>query len=101
MDYPTHNSLIVIQENFDYRLARILLLCYNLENSSESDTEVTFTNPNLANIRSLTSNNGAAIPFPNFTPSFNGNATCRSRSTGKESTIFIASKQLAYFICVS
>ena len=91
MDYPVDGSLYVIQETIESELIALQLLCYNLENDSVNDTEltVTVTNPN----HDLSKNpNIVTLDIQQFPPSLNGNITCRSKATGKESTIFIASK---------
>ena len=107
-DFPTHENLYVIQETAGFQLATLDILCYNFENDSVNDTEVTFANPNLAEIGSFPSRNLVRVSLVfsfrqmQFPPSFNGNVTCRSRATGRESTIFIASKQFSVeVICMN
>lgn len=99
LDFPTHGSLYVIQETMDYRLFFMELQCYNLEGNDLNDTELIFTNTNLTEISNNVRSRSdlASVSFRQFPPSFNGNVTCRSRVTGRESTVFIASKQ--HVIC--
>jgi len=93
LDFPTHGSLYVLQETVDFQLGSLDILCYNLEN--DDITDIIFTNPDLAeSSRRISSNNPVRVVLSHFPPSFNGNVTCRSRATMKESTIFIASKYL-------
>ena len=95
MDFPVHESLYVIQETPDSPIFDLQLLCYNLEGDSFDDTEIIFTNPNLDlnEILYRVFNEFLTVVFlRQFTPSFNGNVTCRSRTTGKQSTVYIASK---------
>ena len=93
-DFPVQGGLYVIQETPDARVYDLHLLCYNLESNNFNDTEITFANPNV-DFNELPYQNFSSyisIPFERFIPSFNGNVTCRSRTAGKESTVYIASK---------
>ena len=94
MDFPVHESLYVIQEAPDTPIFDFQLLCYNLESDSFNDTEIIFSNPNpdLNEIpHEVSDDMGTIVFFEQFTPSINGNVTCRSRRTGKQSTVYIAS----------
>ena len=93
-DFPVQGGLYVIQETPDARIYDLRLLCYNLESNNCNDTEIAFANPNVDfnELSYQNFSNYISIPFERFTPSFNGNVTCRSRTAGKESTVYIASK---------
>ena len=92
IDYPLDGSLYVIQETIEAELFILLLRCYNLENDSDTDTELTATSPNLDLSKISKRPNTLTLVVRQFLPSLNGNIICRSKTTEKESTIFIASK---------
>ena len=95
-DYPLHGSLYVIQESVDFPLYQFNILCYNLESNNATDAEFIFANPNITDqsFDFFGRDNFAQLRFGMLYPSsFNGNVTCRSRATGKASTVYIASRQ--------
>ena len=91
MDHPLDGSLYVIQETIESQFIRLWLFCYNLESDSDDDTEITVTNTNQ-DISIFKTPNAVRLRTRQFPPSINGNITCRSKATGKKSTIFVASK---------
>ena len=87
IDFPEHQNLYVMQETANFPLRVVQFLCYNLESNS---TEITFNNPSTS--KREASSGFVEMTFRQFPPSFNGNVTCRSKTNGKESTVFVASE---------